>query len=344
MRPHGPWPVEEPPSTGSVTTRPHSSPSIRLCARIRGTPGRGRCGAASSLTSTGCRKPRRLWKGSSTRGDGRRIAARLGAWTALGWLFEMLGRRIEARQQFLKALDVDKAEIWAKIGLADLSLLEGAADAEALFRAVLARVPGTEALELAELGWCHLRLGECAQAGREFAEALRLKTRRTNPTSTWRSRCSASARPTLPWTSTSRLRPGPARPTAPQPHTACAPTPDLTCRSSPVIDPRDRVHRLTVKPLWLACHDGASSRPGRTPLTQASPGHSRPACFCRCRNSYSAHYRGTPAEIDASADHMQSDRVHVRTASCTETGLVMPERSQRDAQPLRLPPQYCDFV
>lgn len=96
------------------------------------------------------------------------------AWTVLGWLFEMFGRRTEARQQFLKALDVDKREIWAKIGLADLSLQERSADAEGLFRAVLARVPGTEALELTELGWCHLRLGECAQAGREFAEALRL--------------------------------------------------------------------------------------------------------------------------------------------------------------------------
>ncbi|MFE2413908.1 tetratricopeptide repeat protein [Kitasatospora sp. NPDC059408] len=96
------------------------------------------------------------------------------AWTALGWLFEVLGRRTEAGERFLTALEADEDEIWAEIGLADLLLQEGAAEAEPRFRAVLARVPGTDMMELAELGWCHLRLGEFAQASREFAEALLL--------------------------------------------------------------------------------------------------------------------------------------------------------------------------
>ncbi|MFD9030623.1 tetratricopeptide repeat protein [Streptomyces sp. NPDC059567] len=96
-------------------------------------------------------------------------------WMLRGWTLEMLGRREDARRSFRNAVD-GGADAWASIGLADLRLQEGGfEEARRGFEQVLSTLPGVDASELSQIGWCHLRLDACEQAAREFGEALLLE-------------------------------------------------------------------------------------------------------------------------------------------------------------------------
>ncbi|MFE1551629.1 tetratricopeptide repeat protein [Streptomyces sp. NPDC058718] len=103
------------------------------------------------------------------------------AWMLRGWTLEMLGRRADARQSFKNANSHQgsadrQEETWASIGLADLLLQDGDSEgARRQFEQVLKVLRGVDGTELAQIGWCHLRLDECEQAAREFGEALPLE-------------------------------------------------------------------------------------------------------------------------------------------------------------------------
>ncbi|GLW46485.1 hypothetical protein Stsp02_21470 [Streptomyces sp. NBRC 14336] len=100
------------------------------------------------------------------------------AWMCRGWALELLERREEARQSFRRAVrqrsTTDHEDhAWALIGLADLLLQD--ADVPAArrhFQQILRALRGVDGMELAQIGWCQLRLDECEQAAREFGEAL----------------------------------------------------------------------------------------------------------------------------------------------------------------------------
>ncbi|MEV4616166.1 tetratricopeptide repeat protein [Kitasatospora sp. NPDC049258] len=97
------------------------------------------------------------------------------AWTIRGWAEELLGMREDARRSFRSALAAGGGGAWAEIGMADLLLQDGMpAQAEQRFRTILKAMSPRDALELAQAGWCHLRLDECRQAARNFGEALLL--------------------------------------------------------------------------------------------------------------------------------------------------------------------------
>ncbi|OAR23251.1 hypothetical protein A8W25_27520 [Streptomyces sp. ERV7] len=96
-------------------------------------------------------------------------------WILRGWILEMVGRREDAARSFQQAAE-SEADAWALIGLADLRLQEGdPEEARRLFDKVLLELPGENATELAQKGWCHLRVDSCEQAAREFGQALLLE-------------------------------------------------------------------------------------------------------------------------------------------------------------------------
>ncbi|MFC0844805.1 tetratricopeptide repeat protein [Streptomyces noboritoensis] len=96
-------------------------------------------------------------------------------WMLRGWILEMLGRREDAARSFQHAVE-SEADAWALIGLADLRLQEGDPEAaRRLFEEVVLQLPGENAVELSQKGWCHLRLDSCEQAAREFGQALLLE-------------------------------------------------------------------------------------------------------------------------------------------------------------------------
>ena len=97
------------------------------------------------------------------------------AWTLRGWTHEILGGQEKARESFQQAIAVDDSESWALIGLADLLLQQGRSkQAKQGFRDALRKIPAKDAAELAQVGWCYLRLDECGLAARKFGEALLL--------------------------------------------------------------------------------------------------------------------------------------------------------------------------
>ncbi|NUK01526.1 tetratricopeptide repeat protein [Streptomyces lunaelactis] len=96
-------------------------------------------------------------------------------WMLRGWTLELLERREDARRSFQHAVDRE-ADTWGLIGLADLQLQDGdAEEARRRFEDVLQLLPGINAAELSQKGWCHLRLDLCEKAAREFGRALLLE-------------------------------------------------------------------------------------------------------------------------------------------------------------------------
>jgi tetratricopeptide (TPR) repeat protein len=105
--------------------------------------------------------------------------------TARGWALENLGASElpNARQAYLRALDLDPGALWAKEGLSNVYRRLGAFDeADKLAREVIEEgTPRSDAeIDLLELiGWCQLRLGEYDDAVKTLRRALELDGRWT---------------------------------------------------------------------------------------------------------------------------------------------------------------------
>jgi Flp pilus assembly protein TadD len=105
--------------------------------------------------------------------------------TARGWALENLGPRglPEARDAYVRALQLDPTALWAKEGLSNVYRRMGEFDdANRLARDVIEE--GTlrcdKEIDLLELvGWCQLRLGEFASAVATLRRALELDGRWT---------------------------------------------------------------------------------------------------------------------------------------------------------------------
>jgi Flp pilus assembly protein TadD len=105
--------------------------------------------------------------------------------TARGWALENLGptELPEAREAYLRALELDPGALWAKEGLSNVYRRMGNAEqANRLAREVIEE--GTlrcdREIDLLELvGWCQLRLGEYASAVATLRRALELDGRWT---------------------------------------------------------------------------------------------------------------------------------------------------------------------
>ncbi|MBP0455714.1 tetratricopeptide repeat protein [Kitasatospora sp. RG8] len=97
------------------------------------------------------------------------------AWTRKAWLLRERDLLADAAASFRQALERDPDDNLARIGEADLLMMDKRSeDARRAFTGIAAQLRGADGLELAQLGWCHLRLGEYLSAAREFGDALLL--------------------------------------------------------------------------------------------------------------------------------------------------------------------------
>jgi Flp pilus assembly protein TadD len=105
--------------------------------------------------------------------------------TARGWALENLGPQglPDARDAYVRALELDPGALWAKEGLSNVYRRMGDPDeADRLAREVIEE--GTprchEEIDLLELiGWCQLRLGDYEEAVKTLRQALELDGRWT---------------------------------------------------------------------------------------------------------------------------------------------------------------------
>ena len=105
--------------------------------------------------------------------------------TARGWALENLGPRglPDARDAYVRALELDPSALWAKEGLSNVYRRMGSFDdANRLAREVVEEgtLRADREIDLLELvGWCQLRLGEFASAVATLRRALELDGRWT---------------------------------------------------------------------------------------------------------------------------------------------------------------------